>query len=110
MPFNIRNLVPIGGNSRRAPAGTGEATSGVGNGAFTLWLYRTEDATAAVDTAGYFNPARSLLTAGDVILRTSVNGTGVPQTAGFHLVNDVPAAPGNVDVADTLALTVTDTD
>jgi hypothetical protein len=109
MPFNIRNLVPCGGNSRRAAAGTGEATSGIGNGAMMLWLYRTEDATATVDTAGYFNGARDQLRAGDVILRCTVNSTGVPQTAGFHLVNDVPAT-GNVDVADALALTVTDTD
>ena len=110
MPFNLRNLVPIGGNSRRAPAGTGEATSGVGNGAFTLWLYRTEDAAATVDTAAYFNNARTLLTAGDLIFRLTVNSTGVPQTAGLHIVQSVPAAPSNVDVTDTLALTVTNTD
>ena len=110
MPFNIRNLVPVGGQTRRAPPGTGEATSGVGNGAFCLWLYRTEDAPAVVDTAGYFNGARDQLQSGDVILRLSVNTTGVPQTAGLHIDNDVPAAPGNVDVADTLALTVADTD
>jgi hypothetical protein len=109
MPFNIRNLVPIGGQSRNAPAGTGEATGGVGNGAFTFWLYRTEDAANTVDAAGYFNGARGLLTPNDVILRMTVNATGVVQTAGFHIVNDVPALPGNIDVTDPLALVVTDT-
>jgi hypothetical protein len=113
MPFNLRNLVPIGGANRPAAPGTGESTTvnsvAYGNGAFTLWAYRTEDAAATVDTAGYFNGARAMLTAGDVIMRLTVNSTGVPQTVGLHLVNDVPAT-GNVDVADALAITVTDTD
>ena len=107
MPFLLSNLSPIGGNSRRAAPGAGEAA---GRGAFCLWAYRTEDPPTTVDTAGYFNAARQLLQAGDIILRVSVNASGVPQTTGFHLVNDVPAAPGNVDVADTLAITVTDID
>lgn len=105
MPFQLTNMSPLMGG-RQAPAGSGEAA---GRGAFTVWLYRTEDAAAVVDTAGYFNAARSLLTAGDVIWRLTVNTTGVPQTSGFHLVNDVPAT-GAVDVTDVLALTVTDTD
>lgn len=105
MPFQLTNLMP-GTVGREAPQGTGEVA---GRGAMTLWMYRTEDAAAAVDTAGYFNAARSLLKAGDVILRLTVNSSGVPQTWGFHGVNDVPAT-GNVDTTDTLALTVTDTD
>lgn len=107
MPFFLRNLQPIGGNSARVAAGQPENSAG--GGTFMLWAYRTQDAPAVVDTAGYFNEARSLLRAGDVILRVSVNATGVPQTVGFHIVNDVPAT-GNVDVADTLAITATDTD
>lgn len=106
MAFALTGLAPIGGNSRRAPAGSG----GTGIGAFTLWAYRTEDAAATVDSAGYFNNARSLLTAGDIILRVTVNSSGVVQTAGFHIVNSVPAVGTDVDVADALALTVTDTD
>jgi hypothetical protein len=109
MAFILRNLVPIGGQSSRAPAGTDEVDGTVGRGAFTFWLYRTEDAAADVDTAGYFNSARALLTAGDVILRCTINSSGVPQTWGFHGVNSVPST-GNVDVADALAITVTDTD
>jgi hypothetical protein len=106
MPFFLNNLVPAGGNNRAAPAGSNEAA---GRGAFTLWLYRTEDAAAAVDNAGYFNAARALLTPGDVIMRVTINASGVPQTFGWHLVNDVPTT-GNVDVTDTTAGTVTDTD
>lgn len=109
MPFQLGNLVPVGGQGRRAVPGNGELTAGVASGAFTLWLFRCEDAPAVVDTAGYFNGARALLQAGDIIFRLSVNASGVPQTVGLHLVNDVPAT-GNVDVADTLAITVTDTD
>lgn len=106
MPFQLTNLAPLI-PGRVAPGGSNEVN---GRGAITLWLYRTEDPAATVDTAGYFNAARGLLTLGDVILRCTVNSSGVPQTWGFHGVNDVPAAPGNVDVADALAITVTDTD
>jgi hypothetical protein len=107
MPFILRNLDRLGGG-KSAASGVGEATSSIGNGAFTVWLYRTEDATATVDTSGYFNAAADLLRPGDWIMRTTVNSSGVPQTAGTHLV--VSNAAGVVDVADTTALTVTDTD
>ena len=105
MPFILRNLAPIGPSSARPPAAAGEAT---GFGAFGLWAYRTEDTAATVDTAGYFNGAASLLRAGDVIIRITVNSSGVPQNGGFHLVNS--NASGVVDVADVLAFTTTDTD
>lgn len=105
MPFIQRNLGNGGEAANRPPFGAGEA---VGAGAPVIWTYRTEDAVTVVDTAGYFNAMRSVLRAGDLIYRVTINSSGVPQTAGFHLVNDVPAT-GNVDIADVLALTVTDT-
>jgi hypothetical protein len=95
MPLTLNTLCPIGGHSRRGAAPQ-------------MWSYTTQDAAADVDTAGYFNGARHLLAAGDLVYRVTVNGSGVVQTAGFHVVNDV--AGTNVDVADTLPLTVTDTD
>jgi hypothetical protein len=104
MPFRPENMNPIGTN-KRARAATGEASM---KGANTLWLYRTEDGPTVVDAAGYFNAHRPLLLNGDVILRVTINGSGVVQSAGFHVVNDVPAT-GTVDVTDTLALTMTDT-
>lgn len=105
MPFILENLVPIGGQERRAAPGTSELA---GRGAVCVWVYRTEDATTVVDAAGYFNGARGHLRSGDVILRVTVNGSGVVQNAGFHVVNDAPVSGGNVDVTDTLALTMTD--
>ena len=77
-----------------------------GNG-FTLWHYTTQDATATVDTAGYFNTAVNELGVGDLIIRVTTSGANV-STAGFHVVlsNDGTT----VDVADTLAITVADTD
>jgi hypothetical protein len=107
MPLNLRNLDRLGGN-KPAPQGSGEATSGVGNGAFTVWLYRTEDSAATVDTTGYFNGAADLLRLGDIILRVTSNASGVPQTAGFHVVRQ--NSGGVVDVTDALALTMTNTD
>jgi hypothetical protein len=106
MAFFLNNLVPVGGQNRRAAPGTGEAN---GRGAMALWVYRTEDAAAVVDTAGYFNGARGLLQQGDIILRLTINSSGVPQTSGMHIVTAAPAS-GNIDVADALALTVTNTD
>lgn len=105
MALNLANLVPIH-SGRPGKAGVGAAARG---GGFTVWQYVTEDAAADVDTAGYFNGARALLQPGDRIDRLTINSSGVPQTMGFHLVNSVPAT-GDVDVADALAITVTDTD
>ena len=72
-----------------------------------MWSYVTEDTPATVDTSGYFNAASSLLRPGDVILRVTA-AAGAPSTAVFHLV--LTNAAGVVDVSDTTALTVTDTD
>ena len=77
-------------------------------GAPVIHTYRTEDAAAAVDTAGYFNDIRALLNVGDLIYRVTVNSSGVVQTAGWHVVMTKTATA--VDVSDTTALTVTNTD
>lgn len=82
----------------------------VGASGFNLWLYKTADAAATVDTAAYFNSAAKVMNVGDVILRiTYSDGTfAAVSTVGFHYVN---ANDGTtVDVTDTLALTATDTD
>ena len=110
MPFFLGNLIPVGGQSRRAQPGSGEAAFGVGSGGVGLWTYRTEDAAAAVDSAGYFNGARNLLKAGDIIHRVTVNSSGAVQSAGMHVVMAAPAT-GNIDVADATAInTGTNTD
>lgn len=81
-----------------------------GASGFNLWLYKTADATGTVDTAGYFNSASNVMNVGDVILRiTYTDGTfAAVSTVGFHYVNSNTG--GVVDVADTLAITATDTD
>ena len=58
MAFAIRNL----------------STHGYSNG-FTLWHYRSEvDKLADIDSAGYFNDASDMFTAGDMILVSAADG------------------------------------
>jgi len=105
MAFIRNNLAPIGGQASRAVRGTGESV----RGAPQIFSYRTQDAAAVVDTAGYFNSARDILIAGDIILRVTIDSAGVPQAVGWHIVMASPVS-GNVDVSDTTALSVTNTD
>lgn len=104
MAFTPRTFQPIGGQAFRGGSGAGASTPG----APQVFSYRTEDATATVDTSGYFNAVRQLLEVGDLIHRVTVNSSGVVQTAGTHVVMTKTATA--VDVADTTALTVTNTD
>ena len=72
----------------------------------TLWSYSTTDATAVVDTVGYFNGAAADLSVGDIIIaNTSTGGT---LAAGFYLVSNNDGSV--VDVNDVLVITATDTD
>lgn len=61
----------------------------------STWLYATDDAAATVETAGYFNNARGLLSKGDIISATMVNG-GTPVLKQY-VATAVPAT-GNVTV------------
>lgn len=72
----------------------------------TMWGYSTTDATAAVDSSGYFNDVAGQVQVGDIIMaNTSTGGT---LAAGFYLVS---ANSGTVvDVNDALVVTATDTD
>lgn len=105
MPFIRRNFAPIGGQETPILNGSAETVPG----SPALWSYRTADATATVDTSGYFNEVARLVRVGDIIMRTTINASGVPQTAGMHVVLSISAA-GVVDVTDALALTMTNTD
>jgi hypothetical protein len=104
MPFTPRTFQPIGGQTYRGGSNSAVTVPG----APQVFSYRTDDAAAAVDTAGYFASIRQLLEIGDMIYRVTINGSGVVQTAGLHVVMTKSAT--TVDVADTLALTVTNTD
>jgi hypothetical protein len=101
MAFIRKNFTPIGGQSTR------------GNG-MAAYAYRTDDATADIDTTGYFNEVKELLTVGDLITVVRVDDVTLPvnsQTvAGVerHYVLTITAA--NVDVSDGNADAVTNTD
>ncbi|MEQ8966183.1 MAG: hypothetical protein RID91_10185 [Azospirillaceae bacterium] len=71
---------------------------------FTLWHYRTADAAATVDTAGYFADAADMLRVGDMILANTQDG------AAAGLLRVAENAGGTVDVADMTAVGATDTD
>jgi hypothetical protein len=73
---------------------------------FTLWHYATQDAAAAVDSAGYFNAAADMLRAGDIII-ANVETSAAPK-AGLFLVSQ--AAAGAVDVRDMTQIGAANTD
>jgi hypothetical protein len=104
MPFIRRNFVPIGGQSTPSTSGTGEAVPG----APQRWSYRTQDAHATVDTSGYFNDVRLLLEVGDIIDVVVINGSGVVQTYGPHIVMTKTATA--VDVSAVTVGVVTNSD
>ena len=102
MAFLRANFGPVGGQSRR---GSGPQAS---PGQPQLWSYRTEDAHATIDTAGYFNEVRHLLEVGDSIYVAVVNSSGVLQTVGTHAV--ITKSATAVDVTNVTVGTVTNTD
>lgn len=77
-----------------------------------VWTYKTEDAHATVDTAGYFNDAAKLLKVTDLIDVVVVTNIGLSTEAvatyGRHIVNSNVA--GVVDVSNVTVGTVTDSD
>lgn len=105
MPFIRNNFSDIGGQHRPAPNGANEQAGG----GPMLWSYRTQDAAGTVDTAGYFNQVGRTVRQGDFIFRTTIDGAGAIVSAGVHVVLSV-LATGVVNVSDTTAFTVTNTD
>jgi hypothetical protein len=105
MPFISRNLTPFGGNTTPIVLGSPETVPGTPQ----LWAYRTQDDGPTVDTAGYFNAMASVMRPSDWIFRSTINASGVVQSAGIHIVMTVTAA-GVVNVSDTLAATITNAD
>jgi hypothetical protein len=81
------------------------AASKAGN-APAMYAYKTTDAIADVNTAGYFNELSSILSVGDVIY--CVTSTGTTAVASFVYV--LSNASGVVDVSDGTVLANTDTD
>ena len=71
-----------------------------------MWGYSTADATATLDSSGYFNAVAGDVQVGDIIMaNTSTGGT---LAAAFYLIS---ANSGTVvDVNDALVINATDTD
>ena len=86
MAFVLKQLNPIGGQSRRRAGAASEAGPAV-------WSYfHATDNLAAVKAAGYFNAVRGMLSPSDVI-HFSANGAAV----SIITVNAVPAS-GDVTI------------
>lgn len=85
---------------------SGNLTRLAGASGVSLWHYRTADAIATVNTAGYFNDAANMLSINDVIIAvTSTGGTPVVSHTYVNANNGT-----TVDVVDGVAITATDTD
>ena len=69
-----------------------------------LWMYRTADAIATVNTAGYFNTAEAMLNVRDLII---VQDTNVPTTNFVTVLSNTGSV---VDVSDGTAVAETDGD
>ncbi|WP_037300557.1 hypothetical protein [Rubritepida flocculans] len=93
MPFQLSGFRPAASTTGTAPR---------------IHTYRTTDAHAAVDNAGYFNEVHSVLEIGDLIYVLVVTGGGALSTAGWHVVATKTAT--TVDVTNVTALTVTNSD
>lgn len=91
MAFAMSGLTAIGQSKRGNAPG--------------LFLYKTADTQATVNTSGYFNSIASLLTVGDIIF---VYDSTTPSLV-LTYVNAVSAA-GVVDIADGTTVSATDTD
>jgi hypothetical protein len=91
MAFAMSGLTAIGQSKRGNAPG--------------LFLYKTADTQATVNTVGYFNSIAALLTVGDVIF---VYDSTTPSLV-ITYVNAVSAA-GVVDIADGTTVSATDTD
>jgi hypothetical protein len=72
----------------------------------SIYAYKTTDAIADVNTAGYFNELSTILSVGDLVYCVTSTGT----TAVATLVYVVSNASGVVDVNDGTTLANTDTD
>jgi hypothetical protein len=72
----------------------------------SVYAYKTTDAVATVNTAGYFNDLSDTLAVGDLIYCVTSTGTTAVATLNYVLSNTA----GVVDVNDGTVLANTDTD
>lgn len=79
------------------------ASSKRGNGP-SMYLYKTADTQATVNTAGYFDTLSSMLEVGDIIF---VYDSSTPSLVLTYVLSN---ASGVVDIADGTTVSATDTD
>lgn len=79
------------------------AASKAGN-APSMYLYKTADTQATVNSSGYFNSISSLLNVGDIIF---VYDTTTPSLVLTYVNSN---SSGVVDIADGTTVSATDTD
>lgn len=79
------------------------AASKAGN-APSMYLYKTADTQATVNTSGYFNSLSSMLNVGDIIF---VYDTTTPSLVLTYVNSN---SSGVVDIADGTTVSATDTD
>jgi len=72
----------------------------------SVYAYKTTDAVAAVNTAGYFNSLSDTLAVGDLVYCVTSTGSTAVASLNYVLSN----ASGVVDVNDGTVLVNTDTD
>jgi hypothetical protein len=70
----------------------------------SMYLYKTADTQATVNTSGYFNSLASMLSVGDIIF---VYDTTTPSLVLTYVLSN---ASGVVDIADGTTVSATDTD
>ena len=70
----------------------------------SMYLDKTADTQATVNTAGYFNSLSSMLSVGDIIF---VYDTTTPSLVLTYVLSN---ASGVVDIADGTTVSATDTD
>tara|TARA_R110002073_G_scaffold74884_3_gene182853 strand:- start:25 stop:297 length:273 start_codon:yes stop_codon:yes gene_type:complete len=76
-----------------------------GNG-FHIWHYKSDDAAAVIDSAGYFNTYAKEINAGDVIFATTA-ASGTPVYGMFSVASNDGTT---VDVKDMTTLSAADSD
>jgi len=87
MAYSAAGLIRVGGGSGAA-----------------LWMYRTADAIATINTSGYFNDAANMLNVRDLII---VQDTNAPTTNFVTVLSNTGSV---VDVSDGTAVVETDSD
>jgi hypothetical protein len=99
MAFVLKNLNPIGGQSKQNGVVANE-------GAPAHWSYISNDTLADINTTGYFNAASSILGVYDSI-RAAHDIDGTPGVADFIVLSN---AAGVVDVSNGVTIALTDSD